>query len=114
MEIYRMSGEGMPAELIQALAWVTRAGAAVNESLGVLTPEKTRAIQQAADEVLAGKWPEEFPLVVWQTGSGTQTNMNMNEELANRASEILGGPRGEGGLAHPTDEVNKGQSRNDA
>jgi fumarate hydratase class II len=113
IEHFRISGERMPAELIQALAWVKRACAAVNESLGVLTHDKARAIREAADEVLAGKCPEEFPLVVWQTGSGTQTNMNMNEVLANRASEILGGPRGEGRLVHPNDDVNKGQSSND-
>ena len=65
------------------------------------------------DEVLAGRWDDEFPLVVWQTGSGTQTNMNVNEVLANRASELLGGPRGEGRLVHPNDDVNRGQSTND-
>jgi fumarate hydratase class II len=113
LENFRISGERMPAELIEALAWVKRACATVNLSLGELTPEKAKAIQQAADEVLAGKWPNEFPLVVWQTGSGTQTNMNMNEVLANRASEILGGPRGEGRLVHPNDDVNRGQSSND-
>ena len=68
----------------------------------------------AADEVLAGRWDDEFPLVVWQTGSGTQTNMNVNEVLANRASEILGGERGERRLVHPNDDVNRGQSTNDA
>ncbi|HLX22215.1 MAG TPA: class II fumarate hydratase [Usitatibacter sp.] len=113
LEHFRISGERMPMEVIQALAWVKRASAAVNLSLGELTAEKARAISQAADEVLAGKWPEEFPLVVWQTGSGTQSNMNMNEVLANRASEILGGPRGEGRLVHPNDDVNRGQSSND-
>jgi len=113
LENFRISGERMPAELIQALAWVKRACAAVNESLGAITAEKARAISSAADEVLAGRWPEEFPLVVWQTGSGTQTNMNMNEVLANRASEILGGARGEGRRVHPNDDVNKGQSSND-
>src|SRR5262249_13526627 len=74
---------------------------------------KGGAIIQAADEVIAGKWDDEFPLVVWQTGSGTQTNMNMNEVLANRASELMGGERGEGRKIHPNDEVNKGQSSND-
>jgi fumarate hydratase, class II len=113
LEHFKISSERMPAELIQALAWVKRACAAVNQSLGELTPEKARAIQQAADEILGGKWPDEFPLVVWQTGSGTQSNMNMNEVLANRASEILGGPRGEGRLVHPNDDVNRGQSSND-
>jgi fumarate hydratase, class II len=113
LEHFRISGERMPAELIEALAWVKRACATVNLSLGELTAEKARAISQAADEVLAGKWPGEFPLVVWQTGSGTQSNMNMNEVLANRASEILGGTRGEGRRVHPNDDVNRGQSSND-
>jgi len=113
LEHFRISGERMPQEIIQALAWIKRACAAVNLSLGEMTAEKARAVSSAADEVLAGKWPDEFPLVVWQTGSGTQTNMNMNEVLANRASEILGGPRGEGRLVHPNDDVNRGQSSND-
>src|SRR3974390_1024887 len=101
LEHFRISGERMPSEVIQALAWVKRAASAVNLSLGEITAEKAAAISQAADEVLAGKWPDEFPLVVWQTGSGTQSNMNMNEVLANRAREILGGARGEGRLGHP-------------
>jgi fumarate hydratase class II len=113
LENFRISGERMPAELLRALAWVKRACATVNEALGALTAEKARAIQSAADEVLAGRWPDEFPLVVWQTGSGTQTNMNMNEVLANRASELLGGARGEGREVHPNDDVNRGQSSND-
>ncbi|HUL56238.1 MAG TPA: class II fumarate hydratase [Usitatibacter sp.] len=113
LEHFRISGERMPAEVIQALVWVKRAAAQVNLSLGGITAEKARAISQAADEVLAGKWPDEFPLVVWQTGSGTQSNMNVNEVLANRASEILGGHRGEGRLVHPNDDVNRGQSSND-
>ena len=113
LEHFRISTERMPPELIQALAWVKRAAASVNLALGEITPEKARAISSAADEVLAGKWPDEFPLAVWQTGSGTQTNMNMNEVLANRASELLGGARGEGRLAHPNDDVNRGQSSND-
>jgi fumarate hydratase class II len=79
----------------------------------LLKKEKAEAIRQAADEVLAGKHDEEFPLVVWQTGSGTQSNMNVNEVLANRASEILGGPRGPKRLVHPNDDVNMGQSSND-
>jgi len=113
LEHFRISGERMPAEVIEALAWVKRAAAGVNLSLGELTAEKAQAISRAADEVLAGRLPGEFPLVVWQTGSGTQSNMNMNEVLANRASEILGGPRGEGRLVHPNDDVNRGQSSND-
>ncbi len=113
LEHFRISGERMPSELIQALAWIKRACATVNRSLGALTAEKTQAIASAADEVLSGRWPDEFPLVVWQTGSGTQSNMNMNEVLANRASELLGGARGEGRAIHPNDDVNRGQSSND-
>src|SRR5260221_7507334 len=113
LEHFRISGERMPAELIEALARVKRASATINEALGTLTAEKAKAISMAADEVLAGRWPDEFPLVVWQTGSGTQTNMNMNEVLANRASEILGGERGERRLVHPNDNGNRGQSSND-
>src|SRR6185503_4734336 len=84
-----------------------------HKALGQLDAKKADAILKAADEVLAGRHPEEFPLVVWQTGSGTQTNMNVNEVLANRGSEILGGERGEQRLIHPNDDVNKGQSSND-
>ena len=113
LEHFRISGERMPSELIQALAWIKRACATVNRSLGALTAQKTEAIASAADEVLSGRWPDEFPLVVWQTGSGTQSNMNMNEVLANRASELLGGARGEGRTIHPNDDVNRGQSSND-
>jgi fumarate hydratase class II len=103
----------MPEELILALVAVKRASARVNTDLGLLAPAKAAAIMQAADEVLAGQHRQEFPLSVWQTGSGTQTHMNANEVLANRASELLGGPRGEGRLVHPNDEVNLGQSSND-
>jgi fumarate hydratase class II len=113
LQHFRISGEIMPREIIEALAWIKRASATVNESLKGITAQKARSISQAADEVLAGRWPEEFPLVVWQTGSGTQSNMNMNEVLANRASELMGGPRGEGRLVHPNDDVNRGQSSND-
>ena len=113
LEHFRISGERMPREIIEALAWIKRASATVNESLKGITADKARSISQAADEVLAGRWEEEFPLVVWQTGSGTQSNMNMNEVLANRASELMGGPRGEGRLVHPNDDVNRGQSSND-
>jgi fumarate hydratase class II len=110
---FKISGERMPRDLIRALALVKKAAALVNMDLRALDEKKGRAIVQAADEVLAGKHDEEFPLVVWQTGSGTQTNMNMNEVLANRASEILGGERGEARLVHPNDDVNSGQSSND-
>ncbi|WP_107877881.1 class II fumarate hydratase [Pseudoduganella sp. UC29_71] len=113
LEHFAISTERMPPELINALANVKRAAARVNFDLGLLDEAKASAITQAADEVLAGKHPTEFPLAVWQTGSGTQSNMNMNEVLANRGSEILGGERGEKRLLHPNDHVNMGQSSND-
>ena len=101
------------AQLIHALALTKRAAAKVNEDLGLLSEEKASAIRQAADEVLAGQHDDEFPLAIWQTGSGTQSNMNMNEVLANRASELLGGVRGMERKVHPNDDVNKSQSSND-
>ncbi|HSA91128.1 MAG TPA: class II fumarate hydratase [Burkholderiales bacterium] len=110
---FRISGERMPLPVIYALALVKKAAAAVNLELGLLEKSKSEAIQRAADEVLAGKHDAEFPLVVWQTGSGTQSNMNVNEVLANRASELLGGSRGQKRLVHPNDDVNLGQSSND-
>ena len=110
---FRISGERMPLAVIYALVRVKRAAAEVNLELGLLQKDKSRAIQRAADEVLAGKHDAEFPLVVWQTGSGTQTNMNVNEVLANRASELLGGKRGAKRRVHPNDDVNLGQSSND-
>ncbi len=110
---FKISGERMPKALVRALATVKKAAALVNMDLKALDPKKGQAIVAAADEVLAGAHDDEFPLVVWQTGSGTQTNMNANEVLANRASEILGGERGEARLVHPNDDVNKGQSSND-
>jgi fumarate hydratase class II len=113
LEHFRISGERMPRALIHALAAVKKAAAQVNVELGVLDARKGQALVAAADEVLAGTHDAEFPLVVWQTGSGTQTNMNMNEVLANRASELLGGERGEQRLVHPNDDANKGQSSND-
>jgi fumarate hydratase class II len=103
----------MPRELVAALVLVKKAAAQVNRDLGQLPAEKADAIVRAAEEVLAGKHANEFPLVVWQTGSGTQTNMNVNEVLANRASELSGGERGEARKIHPNDDVNKGQSSND-
>lgn len=113
LQHFAISGERMAPELLRALAQVKRASACVNHALGLLDVAKTTAIVSAADEVIAGGHLEEFPLVVWQTGSGTQTNMNMNEVLANRASELLGGERGEGRRVHPNDDVNKSQSSND-
>ncbi len=113
LEHFAISSERMPPELVAALAQVKRAAAAVNRSLGLLAPDKADAILRAADEVLDRQHDGEFPLSVWQTGSGTQSNMNMNEVLANRGSELLGGARGEGRLLHPNDDVNLGQSSND-
>ena len=113
LEHFKISTERMPQELIVALAEVKRAAAIVNRDLGKLDQQKAGAIVSAAEEVIAGLHLGEFPLAVWQTGSGTQTNMNMNEVLANRASELLGGERGEKRLVHPNDDVNLGQSSND-
>jgi fumarate hydratase class II len=113
LQYFRISTEHMPDEVVLALATVKRAAALVNRKLGLLDEEKAIAIVQAADEVLAGQHAQEFVLSVWQTGSGTQSNMNMNEVLANRASELLGGERGTNRLVHPNDEVNLGQSSND-
>jgi fumarate hydratase, class II len=110
---FAISSERMPIELIHALAQVKRSAAVVNRELGVLDAAKADAIVAAADEVLAGRHDMQFPLSVWQTGSGTQTNMNMNEVLANRASQRLGGVVGEGRVVHPNDDVNRGQSSND-
>src|SRR5256885_1464509 len=113
LEHFRISTEKMPSALIRALLIVKRSAARVNIALGTIDKKKAEAIIAAADEALAGRHGDEFPLAVWQTGSGTQTNMNVNEVLANRASEILGNPRGEGRLVHPNDDVNRGQSSND-
>ena len=110
---FAISTERMPPELLRALALVKRCAAEVNLKLGMLDAAKAQAITAAADEVLAGRHDGEFPLSVWQTGSGTQTNMNMNEVLANRASQRMGGPIGMQRLVHPNDDVNRGQSSND-
>ena len=110
---FRISRERMPAEVIYALARVKEAAALANAELGLLAREKAEAIRAAAEEVRTGKHDDEFPLSVWQTGSGTQSNMNVNEVLANRASELLGGARGEKRKVHPNDDVNLGQSSND-
>jgi fumarate hydratase class II len=114
LENFRIGGERMPAPLIRALAIEKKAAALANMTLGELDAKLGRAIIAAADEVIAGKHEREFPLVVWQTGSGTQTNMNMNEVLANRANELLGGTRGARQPVHPNDHVNRGQSSNDS
>lgn len=113
LQNFKISSEKMPVALIHALALVKRAAARINCELGILDETLANAIIAAADEVMAGQHAMEFPLVVWQTGSGTQTNMNMNEVLANRASELLGGGRGNKRKVHPNDDVNKAQSSND-
>ncbi|MCS3457918.1 class II fumarate hydratase [Aeromonas sp. BIGb0445] len=110
---FAISVERQSPELIRALVQIKSASARVNQRLGLLKDRHAEAIIAAAAEVLAGQHDNEFPLVVWQTGSGTQTNMNVNEVLANRASELLGGMRGEERLVHPNDEVNRSQSSND-
>ena len=111
---FHIGSERMPKPLLHALALVKRAAAETNHALGLLDQRRTRAIVTAADEIIAGKHDDEFPLVVWQTGSGTQTNMNMNEVIANRANELLGGKRGAKAPVHPNDHVNMSQSSNDA
>ena len=111
---FKIGGERFPAELIRALAIVKKAAALTNLELGTLTKEKCDLILQAAEEVIEGKLNDHFPLVVWQTGSGTQTNMNVNEVISNRAIEISGGVMGSKKPIHPNDDVNKAQSTNDA
>jgi fumarate hydratase, class II len=110
---FRIGTERMPKPLIRALAIVKRAAAETNHALGLLDQRRTRAIVMAANDIIAGKHDDDFPLVVWQTGSGTQTNMNMNEVIANRANELLGGKRGAKTPVHPNDHVNMSQSSND-
>ncbi|MGV8039747.1 MAG: class II fumarate hydratase [Thermoanaerobaculaceae bacterium] len=114
LQYFRIGEERMPRPLIRALALQKKAAALANLALGELEPRLGEAIAAAADEVLAGRWDDDFPLVVWQTGSGTQTNMNMNEVLASRANERLGGVRGAKSPVHPNDHVNRGQSSNDS
>ena len=113
LENFRIGRETVPMPVIRALVQVKRAAAVVNRDLGNLEAKIAGAVAEAADEVLAGRHDGEFPLVVWQTGSGTQSNMNVNEVLANRASELLGGQRGAREPVHPNDHVNRSQSSND-
>jgi len=110
---FRIGEETMPYEITRAFSYLKKAVALVNKDLGKLDAKKADAIAQAADEMLAGKLDGNYPLVVWQTGSGTQSNMNNNEVLANRATEILGGDFRKEKLVHPNDDVNKSQSSND-
>ncbi|WP_407596093.1 class II fumarate hydratase [Pseudomonas aeruginosa] len=114
LENFAIGGQRMPLAVIHALALIKKAAARVNDHLGELPPEVARLIEQAADEVLAGRHDEHFPLVVWQTGSGTQTNMNVNEVIAGRANELAGNPRGGKSPVHPNDHVNRAQSSNDS
>ncbi|HXF88956.1 MAG TPA: class II fumarate hydratase [Xanthobacteraceae bacterium] len=113
LENFPIGDERMPRPLIRALGVVKRAAAEVNQALGSLDARRARAIVKAAQEVIDGKLDDHFPLKVWQTGSGTQTNMNVNEVIANRANEILGGKRGAKSPVHPNDHVNLSQSSND-
>lgn len=113
LQYFAISDERMPQDLILALAQVKRACVLVNRELGLIGKDQAAAIVLACDEVLALQHPDAFPLSVWQTGSGTQTNMNMNEVLANRGSELMGGVRGLHRMLHPNDDVNLGQSSND-
>lgn len=110
---FKIGGETFPREMIRALGIVKKACALANEELGVLTPEKAKLVVAAADEVIDGRLDDHFPLVVWQTGSGTQSNMNANEVIANRAIEMAGGKLGSKDPIHPNDDVNRSQSSND-
>ncbi|QQS12266.1 MAG: class II fumarate hydratase [Rhodospirillales bacterium] len=114
LENFRIGGERMPAALIAALGVQKKAAALANHELGLLPADLAGAIVAATDEVVDGRLADEFPLAVWQTGSGTQTNMNANEVIANRACELLGAPRGRKSPVHPNDHVNLGQSSNDS
>ncbi|MBF0483472.1 MAG: class II fumarate hydratase [Candidatus Omnitrophica bacterium] len=113
IENFKIGVETFSSEFIMALGIIKKASASVNNELSLLEQNKTKAIMQAADEVINGKFNDQFPLVIWQTGSGTQTNMNANEVIANRAIEIMGGDIGSKKPIHPNDDVNKSQSSND-
>jgi len=114
LENFRIGTERIPLPVIHALALIKRAAAEVNHKLGLLDARRARAIVKAAQEVIDGAFDDHFPLVVWQTGSGTQTNMNVNEVIANRANELLGGKLGAKAPVHPNDHVNMSQSSNDS
>jgi fumarate hydratase class II len=113
LENFPVSGYRIPVPMIRAIAMVKRYAAEVNAELGLLAPDLARAIIQAGEEIIEGKWDDQFPLDVFQTGSGTSTNMNVNEVMANRANEILGQPLGARKPVHPNDHINRGQSSND-
>ncbi|MDX5347386.1 MAG: class II fumarate hydratase, partial [Hymenobacteraceae bacterium] len=109
-ENFTIGGQTMPQEVIEAFAILKKSAAQANAELGVLAPEKADIISQVCDEILDGKLNDQFPLVVWQTGSGTQSNMNVNEVVANRAHVVLGGDlNDEKKKIHPNDDVNKSQ-----
>ena len=110
---FRIGEQKMPTEIVRAFGVLKKAAALINSECGVLSKEKADVIAQVCDEILAGKLDDHFPLVVWQTGSGTQSNMNVNEVIANRAIELLGGELGSKTPIHPNDDVNKSQSSND-
>src|SRR6266436_3377848 len=110
---FNIGNDVMPREMIRAFGMLKKAAALVNQDLGKLPPEKAKLIAQACDEVIEGKLDEHFPLRVWQTGSGTQTNMNANEVISNRAIESAGGVMGSKNPIHPNDDVNMSQSSND-
>ncbi|HEX6980376.1 MAG TPA: class II fumarate hydratase [Alphaproteobacteria bacterium] len=114
LDLFRIGEERMPEPLIRAFGLQKKAAALANMALGELDPRLGEAIVAAADEVIDGRLSDQFPLVVWQTGSGTQTNMNVNEVIANRANEMLGSPLGSRSPVHPNDHVNRGQSSNDS
>ena len=113
LEHFKIGGERFPREMIRALGLIKKACALVNQDLGLLDADRAKAIIQAADEVISGGLDQHFPLVIWQTGSGTQTNMNANEVIANRAIQFLGGQMGSKKPVHPNDDVNRSQSSND-
>jgi len=114
LSYFRIGEEKMPRGLIRALGLVKKAAARANAEIGLLEPDRVGLIERAADEVVSGQLDDHFPLVVWQTGSGTQTNMNANEVIANRAIELAGGVMGSKSPVHPNDDVNRSQSSNDA
>lgn len=113
LQYFAIGHDFIPFEVIKAMAIVKKASALTNGELNILSKDKVDLIAKACDEVIAGQWPNEFPLRVWQTGSGTQTNMNVNEVIANRAIELAGGMKGSKKPIHPNDDVNKSQSSND-
>src|ERR1700753_343589 len=113
LENFKIGGDRFPREMIRALGILKKCAAFTNWKLGLLAENKAKFIISAANEVIEGKLDEHFPLVVWQTGSGTQTNMNANEVIANRAIEMLGGEKGSKKPVHPNDHVNMSQSSND-